>query len=102
MGLDVNLKIKPETGGQRAMTWQVRREVERVQLIVLVGDIQQRQTRFNVALIKAPSDESIELPKIISGKIWCVSAIGLLRPERLRSAKEARGMIEQREQIHLV
>src|SRR5262249_55530392 len=93
----VGLKIEAEADAQGAMAWQLGRQVERIQPIVLIGNIQQGKGGLGVTLIKAITDEGVELPEIIARKARRVTAIRLLRPEGLRASEETRRMIQQRE-----
>src|SRR5262249_7645196 len=75
---------------------------ERIEPIILVGDVQQANARFSVTIEKAVADENIELPKIITGQVRRISVIALSVPKRFSLAEKAGGMIVNRKQVQLM
>src|SRR5258705_9174106 len=80
LGSADSLEIELQTNGQRPLAGQFIVEGQRVQAIILVGQVQQAQTRLDSALQQAVSDVKIELPEVVSGEVGRVTAVGLLRP----------------------
>src|SRR5437899_5649607 len=93
---------KSQAGQEGAVAWEVGGQVQWIELVVLVGKVQDAQTHFRESARKAVADKDAELPEIISGNVGTVVPVGLLRPERVELAEKAGAVVEQREEIDLV
>src|SRR5438552_705663 len=78
------------------------RQVKRVEVVVLVGKIQQSHGEFRVPSPKAVSAKSVELPEVVTRKIRRVTAVALLIPDRLEAEEQARGVIDDSEELQLM
>ena len=78
------------------------RHVKRVELIVLVGEVQQSHGEFRVPSPKAVSGKCVKLPEVVSGKIRRVTAVALLVPDRFETEEKARGVIDDSEKLQLM
>src|SRR5262245_45861641 len=84
------------------MAGEFRGDIERVEPIVLVGEVEQTQLNLDTPLEKAVAGEKVELPEIVARKVLHVTAIVLRIPERAELGIETRGMIVKRIKVHLV
>ena len=78
-----NLKVESEAGNKHSFPGKFLVEVERIELVVLVGQVEDPQLDLGAALIESIAGKGIELPEIISRNIGGITAIGLLRPDSL-------------------
>src|SRR5262249_34184486 len=97
-----NLKVKLETRHQRPFAGQLRIERERIQAVILVGDVQKPNLDLPLPMVEAIANVSVELPEIVAGNVRRVAAIGLLRPDRIKLTEETRGRVVYGEQVNLM
>src|SRR6266542_1092323 len=74
---------------KRSFVRQFGRQVKRVELIALVGEVQQSHGELRVPSPKAVSCKSVELPEVVARKIGRVTEIALLVPDRLETEVKA-------------
>ena len=87
---------------QSSFVRQFGRQVKRVEVIVLVGEIQQSHGEFRVPSPKAVSAKDVELPEVIARKIRRVTTVALLVPDRLETEEKAGGVIDDSEKLQLM
>ena len=87
---------------ERSFVGQFGRQVKRVELIVLVGEVQQAHGEFRVPSPKAVSGKSVELPEVVARKIGRVTAVALLVPDRLETEEKAGRVIDDSEKLQLM
>src|SRR5262245_53073155 len=73
---------------QGAFAGQFVVKSQRVQPVVLIGEIQQSHLRLHPPLPKAIAGHHVELPEIVSRNIRRVALVGLLRPDGAELAEE--------------
>ncbi len=95
------LKINLQAQGEGPAARQISVNVERVELVVLVGEIEHAKRNFGFPVQEPVTGKRIPLPKIITGFSGGLANVVLNVPMGVRLGKETTGMIEHREQIHL-
>ena len=91
---------KPE--GQRPLVREFGRQVKRVEVVVLVGEIQKSHGEFRVPSPKAVSGKCVKLPEVVTGNIRRVTTVALLIPDRLETEEQAGRVIDDSEELQLM
>src|SRR5262245_33565222 len=81
-------KIELQARRQRSFPRQFVIEIERVQPVILIGDIQQAEANFRDPIGKAVAGKQVQLPEIVARNIRGVAAVRLNQPERVELAEE--------------
>src|SRR5947209_1022694 len=78
------------------------RQVKRVEVVVLVGEIQQSHGEFRVPSPKTVTGKCVKLPEVVAREIRRVTTVALLIPDRLEAEEQARGVIDDSEELQLM
>jgi len=84
------------------MPWQFSIKIQRVQLIILIAQIQQADLDLGVSPKETVSSIKIQLPEIVAWQRGSIAVIALQIPVALSASEETGGMIEQGKQGKLV
>ena len=95
------LKIDLQAHGERPAAGQFVVKIERVELVVLVRDVEQSEGDLGFPARETVTGKRIELPEGIT-RLTGIVDIVLRVPIGLSLGKETTGMIIDREQIHLI
>ena len=96
------LKTKLQAQGERSAARQFVVEIERVEFVILVGDVEQAERDLSFPMRETITDKCIQLPEVIARFSGVVSAVVLRVPMGLGLGVETAGMIVNHDQIHLV
>ena len=102
MRLLPNSEIESETQQERAIARQLRVKIQRVQVVVLVGEVQQPYDHLGLSPRETVARVEVELPEIVPWQGRVIVVIGLLPPQRLGLSKPAPGMVEDRMEIERI
>src|SRR5262245_12705984 len=81
-------KIEFETRVEHPLARELVVERERVQFVVLVGDVQHADSRLSVTPPETVSGEGVELPKLVTAQSRRVAIVVLRCPQRFALGEE--------------
>ena len=76
------LKIQSQRRRERPAARDFRLQVQRIEPVILVGEIQHAKAEFGAAVWKNVAGENILLPEIIAGQSGRVAVVVLMVPVR--------------------
>src|SRR5207249_5998454 len=80
------LEIKLQTCRQGSLARQLIIQVQRIQPIILIGNVQQTYFHLGDSVGKSVTGKQVQLPKIIAGDVRSVAAVRLNQPDRIELA----------------
>ena len=96
------LKTQLQAQGERSAARQFVVKIQRVEIVILIGDVEQAERDLGFSMQKSVTDKRIELPEVSARLAGRVPAVALRIPERFSAGKEAAGMIVNRRQTQLL
>lgn len=97
------LEIQLQAHGQGSRARKLVVKVERVQIVILAGDVEQADCEFSFSMQETVTGKRVELPEIITRFTGGgVAAVVLTIPIGLSPGKETAGMIVNRRQTQLL
>ena len=90
------LKTQLQAQGEGSRTRKFVVKVERVEIVVLAGDIEQTERDFGFSARKTITDKRVELPEVSARFTGGVAAVALTVPLGLFLGKETAGMVVNR------
>ena len=96
------LKTQLQAQGERSAARQFVVKIQRVEIVILIGDVEQAERDLGFSMQKSITDKRIELPEVIAWFCGLVAFVALRLPERFSSGKETAGMIVNRRQTQLM
>src|SRR5579862_1622596 len=94
--LEGELEIQLQTYEQGARAREFVEKIERVQAVILIGEIEDAEGDLTFTMQKTIAGKCIHLPEITTRLSRIVSAVALIIPISLSLGKEAAGMVVNR------
>src|SRR5688572_13474231 len=86
-------EVKSKTGVEHSLAWKFGIQVYRVQLVILIRNVQNANARLGVAAQEAVADVGVELHEVFIFEVAEVATIFLSGPDGVALCEEATGQI---------
>src|SRR5687767_7632924 len=75
------LKVETQAQQKGAIAGQFRSEIQRVDSVILIGEVQEADTHFGLQARESVTRGHIELPEIVPGEVGRVTLVRLAGPD---------------------
>ena|ERR1035437_7598726 len=96
------LEIQLQAQGEGSRAWKFVVKIERVEVVILISDVEQAECDLGFAMQKSVTGKRVELPEISTRFAGGVSAVALAIPIGFFLGKETAGMVVNCRQTHLL